>query len=380
MRRIALLGLLLAVGTVTAQAQLGKPVTIAAGTPEDRALLEIERESDVAKRVALLEQFVQQFSGDAALLGYRRLQVSYFQLGELDKSILAGLHVLRLDGSDFSAMVNLTRAFAQKQDAVQAFNYGMLAAGLIQRLKTMEPPADTSPEVWQSQKRVWLDEVQADFQYLDYTLYALASAESDAARQSELLERYLAGFPESPYLAVAYQTCLIAYQRRGNFDKVLEVGERALAALPENLGLTLQLALTLGEAGQHLQRAQELAQRVPQLAEKMARPAEQTDEQWAGQQKAWRGLAQSILGMVLMHQGKTKEAIDEFVKAEPLLVDAALEHARNLYWLGFACAKLGRLDPARRYLKEAVAIESPYQVAAQELLDKVEKERAKRLY
>jgi len=380
MRRLALLGLMLGLGVVTAQAQLGKAVTIRAGSPEDRALLQIEQESDLAKRVALLEQFVQEFSGDAALLGYRRLQANYLQLGELDKAILAGLHVLRLDPSDFSAMANLMRAFAQKQDVEQAFNYGTLAAGLIQRLKTMEPPADTSPEVWQEQKRSLLAGVQADYQYVDYTLYTLASQESDPAKQGELLERYLAAFSDSPYLALAYQTCLIAYQRLGNLDKVLEVGERALAALPDNLGLTLHLALTLAEGGQHLPRAQELAQKVPALADKMTRPQDQTEEQWASQQNAWRGLAQSLLGMILMHQGSTKEAIEKFREAEPLLVTSPVDHARNLYWLGFAYAKLGRLDSARRYLQEAVAIESPYQAAARELLDKVEKERAKRLY
>lgn len=380
MRRIALLSLILGLGAVTAQAQLGKPVTIRAGSPEDRALLQIEGESDLAKRVALLEQFVQEFSGDAALLGHRRLQANYLQLGELDKSILAGLHVLQLDASDFSAMVNLTRAFAQKQDVQQAFNYGTLAAGLIHRLETMEPPAGTGPDVWQEQKQSLLADVQADYQYVDYTLYTLASAESDPARQGELLERYLATFPDSPYLALAYQTCLIAYQRQGNLDKLLEVGERALAALPENLGLTLQLALVLGEGGQHLERTQELAQKVSELAEKMARSEDQTEEQWASQQNAWRGLAQSILGMTLMHQGKTREAVEKFREADPLLAGAPVDHARNLYWLGFAYAKLGRLDSARHYLKEAVAIESPYQAAAQELLEKVEKERAKRLY
>lgn len=381
MKRALVVGLLVCLGAVEGMAQLGKTVTIAAGTPEDRALLTIEQESDPAKRIELLEKFVQEFAGGARLLGYRRLQASYLSAGELDKAIGSGLQALKLDASDFSTLANLTRAFAQKQDAAQAFSYGMLAVGLVQRLKGMAPPEGTGADVWESFKGNLLEQAQPDYQFLEYTLYQLASQQADPATQGALFERYIDAFADSGYLPAAYQACFGAYQRAGDADKVLEVGEGALAKNSDNLLVSLLVADGLSELGKHLERAEALAQRIPELADKAARPETQSEEQWTQQKNTWKGVALSIQGQILMHREKTLEATAKFHDAEPLLApQSGVALARNLYREGYAYAKLGRLDPARRALMQAVAIESPYKAVAQELLNKVNEARAKRLY
>lgn len=381
MKRALVVGLLVCLGAVEGVAQLGKTVTIAAGTPEDRALLTIEQETDPAKRIELLEKFVQEFAGDARLLGYRRLQASYLSAGELDKAIGSGLQALKLDASDFSTLANLTRAFAQKQDAAQAFSYGLLAVGLVQRLKGMAPPEGTGADVWESFKANLLEQAQPDYQFLEYTLYQLASQHTDPATQGALFERYIDAFADSGYLPAAYQACFGAYQRAGDADKVLEVGEDALAKNPDNLLVSLLVADGLSELGKHLERAEALAQRIPELADKAARPETQSEEQWAQQKNTWKGVALSIQGQILLHREKTLEATAKFRDAEALLApQSGVALARNLYREGYAYAKLGRLDPARRALMQAVAIESPYKAVAQELLNKVNEARAKRLY
>lgn len=381
MKRALVVGLWVCLGAVEGVAQLGKTVTIAAGTPEDRALLTIEQETDPAKRVELLEKFVQEFAGDARLLGYRRLQASYLSAGELDKAIGSGLQALKLDASDFSTLANLTRAFAQKQDAAQAFSYGLLAVGLVQRLKGMAPPEGTGADVWENFKANLLEQAQPDYQFLEYTLYQLASQQTDPATQGALFERYIDAFADSGYLPAAYQVCFGAYQRAGDADKVLEVGEGALAKNPDNLLVILLVADGLSELGKHLERAEALAQRIPELADKAARPETQSEEQWAQQKNTWKGVALSIQGQILLHREKTLEATAKFREAEPLLApQSGVALARNLYREGYAYAKLGRLDPARRALMQAVAIESPYKAVAQELLNKVNEARAKRLY
>lgn len=381
MKRALVVGLLVCLGAVEGVAQLGKTVTIAAGTPEDRALLTIEQETDPAKRIELLEKFVQEFAGDARLLGYRRLQASYLSAGELDKAIGSGLQALKLDASDFSTLANLTRAFAQKQDAAQAFSYGMLAVGLVQRLKGMAPPEGTGADVWESFKANLLEQAQPDYQFLEYTLYQLASQQTDPATQGALFERYIDAFADSGYLPAAYQACFGAYQRAGDADKVLEVGEGALAKNSDNLLVSLLVADGLSELGKHLERAEALAQAIPTLADKAARPETQSEEQWTQQKNTWKGVALSIQGQILLHREKTLEATAKFRDAEALLApQSGVALARNLYREGYAYAKLGRLDPARRALMQAVAIESPYKAVAQELLNKVNEARAKRLY
>lgn len=378
MKRVLLVAVWLCFAAVAAPAQLGKKGTIAAGSPEDRAMLAIENEKDPQKRIELLEKFVQEFTGEARLVGYQRLQVRYLQLGDLDKSLLSGLQALRLDAANFETLTNLTRAFVSKKDLPQAFNYGFLAAGLVQRLKKMDPPEGTNPDVWQGHKASLLEQARPDLQYLEYTLYQLALEQSDPATQGAWFERYLEVFSDSNYFAAAYQACLGAYQRGSSADKVLEVGEIALELQPENPVVPLLVADVLSEMGQHLDRADALAAKVPELADKAVPPESQTEEQFAQQKNTWKGVALSVQGQVLLHWGKTPEAVAKFAAADPLLAAEPLARARNLYRLGFAYAKLGRLDPAQRYLMQAVAIESPYKPLAEDLLNKVNQARAKR--
>ncbi len=389
MRRGVLLGLLVCVCAVGAWAQLGKKPAFVAGTPEDRAFQAIEQEADLNKRIELLEKFVQEFTGDARLVGHQRLQLAYLRLAQeeadaakktewLDKSLLNGLQAQRLDPTDFSTLVNLSRAFADKQDAAQAFNYGLLAVRLVERLKTMPPPEGTSAEVWENQKAALLEQAQGDYQYLEYALYQIAFQQSDAATQGGFFERYVEAFTDSRYRAGAYQGCISAYQRAGAADKIAAVGENALERDANPVVVTLLATDALSEMGQELDRAEALAQKLPALIEAAAKGENQSEEQFAQQKNTWKGLAHSILGQILMHREKTAEAIAAFREAEPLLAGEALAQARNLYRLGFAYAKLGRLDPARRYLQQAAAIESPYKTAAEELLKKVEEARAKR--
>ncbi|MFQ5816842.1 MAG: hypothetical protein ACE5H2_02660 [Terriglobia bacterium] len=389
MKRALMVSVLIALSAVAGLAQLGKTPGIPAGSPQDRALLAIEQESDLAKKIALLEKFVQEFRGDARLLGYRRLQASYLKAGEFDKAVLSALQALRLDPSDFATMTNLTRAFAQKQNVAQAFNYGILAAGLVQRLQAAGPPEGTPADIWENHKANLLERHRPDYQFLEYSLYQLGLQQSDPAMQAGLFERYLDAFTDSRYFSSAFQACLGAYQRTMNADKVLEVGEKTLARDPENPLLNVIAADALSEMGQHLERAETLAQAVPELADKAARPEHQSEEQWAQQQNTWKGLAYSIRGLILMHRAdrepnkqlgrkKTAEAIEKFRQAEPLLGGKLVAHARNLFRLGFAHAKLGQLEPARRYLLQVVEIESPYKAAAEQLLTKVDEARAKR--
>lgn len=379
MKRAALVSLWVCLTPLGGMAQLGRLATLAAGSPADRAFAAIENEADNAKKIEMLEKFAQQFLGEARLLGYRRLQAGYLQRGELDKSILIGLAALRLDPSDFASWTNLARAFVQKQDVAQAFHYGTQAASLIERLKAMGPPEGTAPNLWENHKANLLDQHQADYQYLEYTLFQLASQQPDAVAQGELFERYIEAFPNSASTVAAFQACFAAYGRAGNADKILEVGESALAAKPDNLLVNLLLADSLSEVGKHLERAEALALRLPELADKAVRPENQTEEQWTQQKNTWKGLADSIQGQVLMHRDKVAEAAAKFTEAEPLLAAApVVARARNLFRLGFAYARLGRLDPARRYLTQVVVMESPYKGMAEEVLKKVEEARAKR--
>ena len=60
---------------VAARAQVTR-IMIPAGTPEDKALQAIAAENDAAKRVAMLQDFLQQFSSDEQAVAYGDWQLS----------------------------------------------------------------------------------------------------------------------------------------------------------------------------------------------------------------------------------------------------------------------------------------------------------------
>jgi tetratricopeptide (TPR) repeat protein len=90
------------------------------------------------------------------------------------------------------------------------------------------------------------------------------------------------------------------------------------------------------------------------------------------------GVAHSILGYAYIKQDKTAAALPELRAAEGLLKGQDdQQYAFALYRLGFAYAKLSRVNEARDVLTEAVKIPGPVQAMSQDLLSKVNAARAK---
>ena len=90
------------------------------------------------------------------------------------------------------------------------------------------------------------------------------------------------------------------------------------------------------------------------------------------------GIAHSTLGYAYMKQDKTAAAIPELKSAVVLLKGQDdQQYSIALYRLGFAYAKLSKVNEAREVLTEAVKISGPVQAMSQDLLAKVNAARAK---
>ena len=90
------------------------------------------------------------------------------------------------------------------------------------------------------------------------------------------------------------------------------------------------------------------------------------------------GVAHSVLGNAYLKQDKTAAAIPELKSAAALLKGQDdQQYSIALYRLGFAYAKLSRVNEARDVLTEAVKISGPVQAMSQDLLNKVNAARAK---
>jgi tetratricopeptide (TPR) repeat protein len=90
------------------------------------------------------------------------------------------------------------------------------------------------------------------------------------------------------------------------------------------------------------------------------------------------GAAHSIVGYAYLKQDKTAVAIPELKSAAALLKGQDdSQYSVTLYRLGFAYAKLNKINEARDILTEAVKIPGPAQSMSQDLLTKVNAARAK---
>src|SRR5919204_491766 len=68
-----------------------KQIMIAAGSPEDQASTEIDKESDPQKKLAMLNDFVQKFASNstAVAYGYSQLAQQYQATGDLKAAVAA---------------------------------------------------------------------------------------------------------------------------------------------------------------------------------------------------------------------------------------------------------------------------------------------------
>jgi tetratricopeptide (TPR) repeat protein len=150
-------------------------------------------------------------------------------------------------------------------------------------------------------------------------------------------------------------------------------GEKTLAANPNSLPALLLLAGSyvddakpgsLGKAITYAQKAIVVAKADEPDADKS--------------RKLSGGIAHSVLGYAYIKQDKTAAAIPELKSAAGLLRGQDdQQYAIALYRLGFAYAKLSRVNEARDVLLEAVKISGPVQAMSQDLLAKVNAARAK---
>jgi tetratricopeptide (TPR) repeat protein len=375
---VVLLSGVLAAGVV-AQTQIGKRVSVQAGSAEDRALLAINNETDSAKKVELANKYLEEYGkGDLAIPAYELLLDHFAAQKDYERVFEYGDKILRVDPDNFSATSSMTRAAQEKGDVAKLISCGEIAGKILQRFKAAPPPEGTAADAWQKQKDSTLTAMNDQIQYLEYSLFNTGYQIKDAAQRAGFLERFLAAFPDSQYAGPAQQLVAASYQQAQNVTKMLEFASGVLARDPDNVAMLLLVADSLSEKGEQLEKAEAGAKRAYELLGKTPKPAQLTDEQWASQKALQQGLAQSALGQVYLHQKKFPQAVDALKTASPLLKADANSYGRNLYRLGFAHIQMKNTAEARKALTEAVSVESPYKPYAQDLLTKLSAPAKKR--
>jgi hypothetical protein len=358
--------------TTTASAQIGKSVSVAAGTPEDKDLAAIYEAPDGPDKIALLDKFTADHgTGDLALLADQLYAQTYLAQKNYAKVYEYGDKALALDSEDFSALILMAHAADDQGDAQKIYALGEKVGPLLARYQASPAPAGMGEEQWAGQKSQNLKDAQADINYVQYTMVNAAYKTTNMPARIQLLERYAKAFPDSQYtLAVREQTA-IAYQQAQNNPKMIETAQSILAKDPDNISMLLLLADNWSENGQQLDKAAVYAKKALVLLGQAKKPDNVADDQWQKQVSIQKGLAYSALGQVYVNNNQNAQAVDAFKQASPLLKSDSFSYGRNLYRLGFTLAKMQRTPEARIVLTEAVSVNSPYKAKAQETLNKI---------
>ena len=352
-----------------AQAQIGKNVPIKAGTPEDKALAEINATSDAAQKVALMEQFVADFgNSDMVVVGYDLLVNYYLNAKNYDKAFEYGDKLFAADPDNFANGVNMVRAAQEKGDLGKLFDYGEKTGNVVARYRAQGPPEGTSAEDWAQQKARTLSDIKDNLAYVEQSLFSAAYKTADPQARPVLLTRFATAFPESNYALPAMEIAAASYQQVQNYPKMLEVANKILARDTNNVSMLILLSDYFSEKGEQLDKAEGYAKKAVELVGSAKKPEGVTDEQFQQQLALQKGLALSSLGEIYINRKRDALALENFKAATPLLKPDAFTYARNQYRMGFALLNLKRTAEARAALTEAASINSPYKALAQEKL------------
>lgn len=363
-----LFGILLVMGLVAspARAQLGKSITIAAGSEADHQLNEINAATDPAQKLALLDKFAAaNTEGNMAIVADEQYVNYYIAAKNYDKAFEYGDKLFALDLDNFQNAVNMVRAAQEKGDTDKLFVYGEKAGGIVQRYKAALAPAGEDAGGWELKKKEAVAAIADSQTYIEQALFNAAYRTTDAAKKADLFVRFAKSFPDSPYAGQALSAAAASYEQAQNTPKMLEMANGVLAKDPQNVGMMLLLADYYSEKGEKLDKAEAYAKNLPSLLDAAKKPEGVTDEQWTRQKGLQKGVALSALGQVNIQKKDNAQAVENFRAAAPLLKQDAGSYGRNQYRLGFALLNLKRIPEAKAAFTEAASVDSPYKALAQ---------------
>ena len=216
-------------------------------------------------------------------------------------------------------------------------------------------------------RRVWVAVVFTLFRSPCYSqflpdLQAKSPAEYDAyldVLDGPVLEKgaiFERAYPQSSLRLPVYELMARDWRSRGDREQAIAAVERGLAIAPDYIPLLVEIADLLANGEQKLDRAEQCARHALQLLDRVKAPLRIAPEDWLAAVAKLRARSHAALGVVLFKKDDLAGAVKEFRAALAMgpEVDAIVH-----YRLGRVLAVMGRLDEARRELKQAALSTDP---------------------
>lgn len=369
MRRVGLVVILLAATAAYGQVAT---VSIAAGTPEDKALQAITAENDPQKRVTMLQDFLTTFASNpqAVIYGQWQLAQQYLDIGDTTKALEYGQKALAGQSNNLDILVFVAGAAQKAKNTDLVIDCAAKGGAAFNGIASQPKPEGMDPDDYALRIKQAQAALRDRYEYLEAAAYNALVSEPNAHKRMGYIERYVGSFPGSRFQDQVMQLAVATLGEMKDSARLNSFAEKALAANPKSVSLLVVLAEAVADSPDPA--AATRAEGYSRKALDVAKGQTPTD---ANQVAFYTGLAHSALGYALMKQEKNAAAIPELKLACTQLKDAKDHpdaYPGALYRLAFAYAKTpGHLPDAKAALTELIAINGPYQQPGKDLLARV---------
>jgi len=357
-------------------AQLDK-IVIPAGTPEDQALQAISSEQDGQKKITMYEDFLNKFASNPAAVAYGNWQVSqYYQgAGDLQKAVSYGDKALAGAPHNLDIIVSQASLAQQMKDNAKLMEYASKGGQTYNSISKQPKPDGMSDQDFAKNVEEEKAAAKNSYEFLETSAFNAIADEKDAKARMSYIDHFTAAFPDSRFQeqVAQYAMYTLGPGQLNDPSRLVAFGEKTLATNPNSVPALLLLSNSYADESKPgaISKAILYSQKVIELSKANAPDADRS-------RKLSAGVAHSTMGYALMKQDKTAAAVTELKAATGLLKGQDdVAYATALYRLGYAYAKLNRVEEARNVLNEAVQIAGPVQQPSRDLLAKVNTARAK---
>ena len=331
MKRYVLPLLLLVLSAIAQQTQ---NFTINVGTPEGQMLQNIGQEADEAKKVALMEEFLNKYpKHEGAGWVAFQLQTVYLGQKQYDKAFDAGMKVLESTPDAIDVGLNTIKAAEGKDDPEGVRKAAVLTAQGARKL-TAKPPASDD-------EKAMLEHIKEVGNYAEYALYAAALKAKDPKEVVEIGEALEEANPKSQYLWLATPNYL-----RALGAKACATASKLAAADSKNA----EAFLVAADCSWRAQRAEGVVSGGTRALEALnSRPKVE-----GGNEAGKIGMANFYIGIGDAMQQRFGPANKALRAALPSIKGDSGVYANALFNLGLANYSLGKAIGDRGQMREGL--------------------------
>jgi tetratricopeptide (TPR) repeat protein len=357
--------------------------SVVVGTDEDRLMLSINGADNPQEQIAALDKFVQEHADSKFITcANEYYAVIYLKQNNFDKSIEFAEKDLAANYQDLTLLLTLMRAYvASTKVSDTAFDAINKTPDQIKAEINPARPPNASDADWDKIQKEGAELAKDSRAYTVYAFFQLLPRVTDPAKRVQALDNFIKTYPETEkdnaaQINLAY---FQAYQMQNNLDKMVEYGDKTIAADPNNVGVLNSMGLIDAFYMPHpdLDKAAAYAQKALTVAQGAKKPEGVDEAAFKKEQNNQLGMAHLTMGYAAFVKAtKTKKlapAIDELKMAGDLLEGNPGLQGQAYYYLGYAYESgypanhRGAIDA----LTKAAALPGQFQGQARDLLAKV---------